>query len=418
MRGSSRAILLAVCLATSATARYTPNTIFERETVCPDAAYVGCNNTGLPGDFCCPTGSNCIPLAANTTLLCCPTGQTCQTIKPITCNISYQNITKNPDNTLKTTALGATLPSCAGQCCPFGFSCNTNNNCVMDADQSIAPTTSSSSTTSTPTSTSTSSPSANPTTTSSPTSSTPLPLTQTCTKFPIPAILAGFFPGLVLGILLAILGLCCWGNSHKRSSSSHHNTHERRRSGSSFGNISEPQPLDREHDMRTDFLRKPPMTPSSQGSTPGRRNTMKGRMNSLFRKSRWDDGQGDMATPPIPLNINKNNNNGNGNNNGGRPVTPENRQQREVSEFYGNVPMMIDEREHPTPSPPGLGLGSRRDVADVADSRISYNTTWTDIMPVPEPSQSSGNGGTGGSGAPLAGLPKGQPFRQYGSPPR
>ncbi|CZR50655.1 uncharacterized protein PAC_00529 [Phialocephala subalpina] len=399
MRRSTRTrqtVLLAVCLATSITARSTTPNVFERST-CPDPLYNACSQAGLPANFCCPSGNTCIPLAGNTTVLCCPDGQTCQTIRPIVCDITSQNVTLHPDNTLKTTALTASLPTCAGQCCPFGYSCNGGGNCQMNTDQSIAPSGSTSSgTTSTtsPTSTSTSSSTSKPSSTSTSSSSnSTAPVTATTNKFPVSIFLAGFLPGVALGILLTLLIICIRGS---RSRAKNTSANERRRSGSSFGNtfISDPQPI--HEDMRTDFLRKPPMTPSSTaGSTPDRRNTMKGKVQGLFRKSRGPEPNQWNAelAPPMPLNVQKNVTTQ-------RPVTPPNQR---ASSGHFDVPLGLDDgtssmHRSPAPAPAMQGSGGLR-----ADRRDSYVTTMSDMMDRDRMSSSVGSGN-----APLAGLPKGQ----------
>jgi len=112
---TGHALLAAIFLATSVTAR-SPNVLFKRDSTCPDTSQNQCNQAGLPDNFCCPATTTCIPLAGNTTVLCCPSGSSCDTIKPITCDISAQNVTLNTDSTLKTTALTLPLPTCGGQC--------------------------------------------------------------------------------------------------------------------------------------------------------------------------------------------------------------------------------------------------------------------------------------------------------------
>jgi hypothetical protein len=180
----------------------------------------------------------------------------------------------------------------------------------------------------------------------------------------VPAVLAGFFPGLVLGVILTIASVCALG-AHRRSSS-------RRRSGSSFGNISEPQPMTTT-DMRTDFLRKPPMTPSTGMST---RSKSVQRVRSLFRKSHATD-----STTAEPTTLTG----------GARkiqqpPVTPV--LQREPS--YENINIFADSTTANSlrQATPPLQPPARR----MDDGRMSGQTTFTDMM------ESSG----------LAGLQKGQ----------
>ncbi|KAF4636087.1 hypothetical protein G7Y89_g1983 [Cudoniella acicularis] len=306
-------------------------------------------------------------------------GQDCTVIQPIPCDITQQNATLHPDNLLKTTALSATLPTCGTNCCPFGYSCN-GTVCEQNAAQNVAPGTS-------PSATSTIVPasSSSPESTSSPST-----LTSSCSKFPVSAILAGFFSGLVVGIILTIASICLLGVHRREGSSSHH----RRRSGSSFGNISEPQPNLNSGDMRSDFLRKPPQTPSTTAAgTPSRSGTVN-RVRSLFRKSTSpSQNSGGMGAsmmsesprvaPPLPLNMQRSAAPV------ARPVTP--RLQREPS--YEDINIFADGdtasalRERQLTS--GNGLAPR-----ALDNRISHQTTFTDMM------HESG----------LAGLQKGQPY--------
>ncbi|CZS94676.1 uncharacterized protein RAG0_04594 [Rhynchosporium agropyri] len=388
---SGHALLVAIFLATSVTAR-TPNILFERQASCPAAEHTRCAQAGLPDNFCCPSGSTCIPLAGNTTVLCCPDGSNCSIIKPITCDISAQNVTRNANNTLKTTALTIPLLTCGGLCCPFGFSCNVAGNCVMNTDQKAvpsAPTSSPSSISTSPSSSSSATKSSNPTPTSSsaPSSNTPVVFAPACNKFPTTAVLAGFFPGLALGILLSVAGVCILGSRRRKTA--------RRRSGSSFGNISDPQPT---NDMRTDFLRRPPQTPSTLvASTPERRHTVQ-RMKSIFRKAPSPMSSPQLG-PPRPLKVQRPMAQNH------RPVTPP--LQREPS--YENISIFADgntasslrERERGK----GLGIGrgengsANGNRAGLAPPRVpgirdSHQTTFSDMM------ERSG----------LAGLQKGQPY--------
>ncbi|KAM3086526.1 hypothetical protein ACMFMG_000656 [Clarireedia jacksonii] len=436
---SRRLLLAAVCLATAACA--SANSIFERAT-CPDPSYTQCNNAGLPSDFCCPSTSTCIPLAQNTTLLCCPSGSDCTTVQPIPCDISIQNITAHPDNTLKTTALTATLLKCGTACCPFGYSC-VGGNCVMNHDQqdsvpgktvsssaSAAPSTASTkpSGTSTaagisvtilsnPSSTSTSSASSSTSTSSASSStSTPIiisPLSRTCEKFPVGAILAGFFPGVVIGILSTLLIVCLIRARNRKE--------DRNKNSPDFGNISDPVATS---DMRTDFLRKIPNSPSTfAGTTPRRINTRKG-ISSLFRKSTASTttpvGMGitylDSPVPPVPLQIRRKptiveNQNPSARKKpemayihrhpsvtDNRPVTPP--LQRENS--YEDINIFVGGetatalRAQARPADMHLGVPGR---GNGSTGRASHQTTFSDMM----------------DGGGLAGLKKGQPYIYRGN---
>ncbi|KAH9221521.1 hypothetical protein DL95DRAFT_519108 [Leptodontidium sp. 2 PMI_412] len=389
MRGplvSGHALLAAMFLATSVTAR-SPGTLFERDATCPETTYNHCPQAGVPDNFCCPATSVCIPLAGNTTVLCCPNGSNCSIIKPIVCGLDAQNVTENKDNTLKTTALNVPLPSCGTACCPHGYSCNDAGNCVMNADQKAVPSPaaapSSNSGASSPASSTTRStnPSSAPTSTSSssPSTNTPVVITPACNKFPTTAVLAGFFPGLAAGILLSIAGVCILGSRRRKAA--------RRRSGSSFGNISDPQPSS---DMRTDFLRKPPQTPSTMvASSPERRHTVQ-RMKSIFRKTPNSTGQSPQLDPPLPLNVQRPMAQNN------RPVTPPLQREPSFEDINifadGDTASSLRERERGNGNVNGSGIGLA--PPRMPNMRDSHQTTFSDMM------ERSG----------LAGLQKGQPY--------
>jgi hypothetical protein len=351
--------LTTACLATS-TAAQTSLNIFQRTSSCGDPTYTQCSQAGLPSDFCCAPSSDCIVLAANTTVLCCPSGSSCSTIKAIPCDLSSQNVTANPDISLMTTALSATLPTCGSLCCPFGYSCNSAGDCSVNSNQDVAPTASSAASISTPTS-------SNAATSVTPVACETNSPATSCSKFPVTAILVGFFPGLLLGVLLSAASVCFIGRRGRKAS--------RRQSGSSFGNISDPQP---QSDMRTDFLRKPPQTPSTDASTMVSRQPTVQRVRSLFRKSSTNAPlrQSPRPAPPIPdlrqslVEMS------------GRPVTPV--LQREPS--YGDINIFAD-----GDTASALRENERQNSAG-RRVRESHQTTFSDMM------EKSG----------LAGLQKGQ----------
>ncbi|MCJ1311105.1 hypothetical protein MMC25_004775 [Agyrium rufum] len=139
------------------------------------------------------------------------------------------NATAFPTNPLHSTNLTASLSTCgSNSCCPIGYSCQ-NSQCFLNnpnsaTSQNNSTTSSSTGSSAAPTPIST----ANPTFTSASSiasiSSTPTPLSGAagspstsatasvhCDKFPATAIIAGFFPGLIIGILLTVLVLICLG---------------------------------------------------------------------------------------------------------------------------------------------------------------------------------------------------------------
>lgn len=357
----------ALVLSSTTTAFSFPgHDLFERQSSCSSGS-TQCS--GAPSGFCCASTSTCLVLASNTTVLCCPQGSDCTLIQPITCDIQQQNITSHPNAVLLTTNLTGSLPTCGTGCCPYGYTCNGGNSCVVKADQGSAPSqTSTISSTSTRTAVPIAPSNIAPALTSAP-AATDSPAAQ-CNAFPAPAVLAGFFPGLFAGALMAIAGFCALG-AHRRK--------QARLSGS-FGkvaaSISDPI-YNPGSAMRTDFILKH-ATPQS---TPSRTPTIQ-RVRSLFRKSTAANAtemttRHSPYTPPVPQ---------------APPVTP--RLQREPSGESINI----------FADPSTAREGSR--------GRESHQTTFTDMM----------------ERADLGGLRKGEPFvptqvptlspQTYQGPPR
>jgi hypothetical protein len=142
-------VLLLTALASTAAAASIPSSSWPSypalarrdDAKCPaDAGDVTCAKE-LPGDFCCPEGTTCLALAANTTAMCCPEGSSCNKIATIACNVTLQDVAQFPGAVLKTTALDVELGKCGkSNCCPFGYSCSEDSKyCVKDEDQSAKP---------------------------------------------------------------------------------------------------------------------------------------------------------------------------------------------------------------------------------------------------------------------------------------
>ncbi|KAH6892346.1 hypothetical protein B0T10DRAFT_458059 [Thelonectria olida] len=90
----------------------------------------------VPDNMCCGTGTSCMVLASNTTIVCCPEGQTCSRIHTITCNTAQQDSKKHPTSPIQTIALDKEMKKCGNQCCPFGYICNEDENvCDLDSNQ-------------------------------------------------------------------------------------------------------------------------------------------------------------------------------------------------------------------------------------------------------------------------------------------
>ncbi len=252
----STTVPTATALTAALTAAHDLGLLTRDSSSCTDPTYTACSTSKLPSNFCCPASTECIPLNDATSVICCPSGQDCQFIQPITCDISQQNATTHPLNPIHNTDLSRPLAPCGGQCCPDGYSCQ-NDMCAMNKQaspsSSSAATASSSASTTLPTNPSqvpniaTTIPSPTTSSSSSPAGAEALASTH-CDRFPAVAILAGFFPGLLAGALLAILAVIFLGRRR-----------DKKRHNSDFGRISATvsDPIyDPAQNCRTDFLRR------------------------------------------------------------------------------------------------------------------------------------------------------------------
>ena len=227
-------------------------------TGCTNSSFTACNQDGLPGNFCCPSGESCYVFNSAQSVICCPAGKDCSSISTISCDISLQNATANPTSPLFTTQLQTPMNACGSGCCPSGMSCKNGQTCVANPPSSSASSSSSSTLTPPSTSAPSSSTPANQSATSSPTTSANSANSTTgavlanrthCNQFPTPAILVGFFSGLVAGIILAVLLICCFGRASKSDRKSQH---------SDFSNLTAniSDPIYQDGNSRADFLRR------------------------------------------------------------------------------------------------------------------------------------------------------------------
>ncbi|KAM0434643.1 hypothetical protein ACHAPT_003742 [Fusarium lateritium] len=130
-------LLLLTALYTSTTTALPASHIFARADTC-GADRVSCNSE-LTDLFCCSKGYSCILLAGNTSAMCCPEGRNCDEVRPITCDLRGQDITKYPKAPVMTVITNLDLPKCGSNCCPFGYTCQGDTKCVLDKDQSSPP---------------------------------------------------------------------------------------------------------------------------------------------------------------------------------------------------------------------------------------------------------------------------------------
>lgn len=289
----------------------------RQTSTCANSTFSRCADTKLPSTFCCAADSTCISLDSSTSALCCPKDADCSKIQPISCELRFQDISARPDAAIKTTRLEDTLASCGSNtCCPFGYSCDRDSQCVIDKATSS-------------TGSSTKSPSASPTSTSAPaTTTSPTGIDSTkpaaagstplCPRFPGAAVAVGFFPGMLLGALLAVIAIICLGRHRPHddrpyskgsswSSIKYSNSYNRGRTADgTITGISGPIPTSQ--GARTDFLRRQPSVMLRNGAF---------RAKSWFSTKSspmWGDGNEKhsplnpvnhwkMPTPPVPNNI-------------------------------------------------------------------------------------------------------------------
>lgn len=283
-------LLLATTLCTSTASAMPAYRIFGRADSC-DANQVTCP-TILPSNFCCAENTTCKALAGGTTAVCCPEGSDCTLIQPITCNLSEQNVTIRPNASIKTTVFNVELEKCGDStCCPFGYTCNNDKECIMDDDQTAPPSGSETSATSTagPSATSTSDPSSEPS--SNPSSTVTASTTEAPSSTAVPnkpadsegdsksnnsgpattSIIGGVFGGCLLLLVVAIVVFLCIrrrnkGDGSKSEKSAHPFSHRRGSSSTaSFGDMIS-EPITQPNSYRTDFILK-----SSSSSTAGSR---------------------------------------------------------------------------------------------------------------------------------------------------
>ncbi|KXH52897.1 hypothetical protein CSIM01_11023 [Colletotrichum simmondsii] len=111
--------------------RLTPKSTLRADASCPVKGHTACGN-GMADYFCCPSETTCMVLAEKTTALCCPKGSSCETISPITCDVTLQDVVENPTSPIHTTKLKESLPQCGSKCCPFGYTCRGGSACVLN----------------------------------------------------------------------------------------------------------------------------------------------------------------------------------------------------------------------------------------------------------------------------------------------
>ncbi|KAJ5895036.1 hypothetical protein N7495_006727 [Penicillium taxi] len=275
-----------------------PFELFSRDSNCP-SSYKSCSSK-LPDTFCCPSSSTCISLDDDSSAICCPSGSTCDYISPIICDIQEQNVTAHPKSPIHTTKLGDSLTTCGDACCPFGYTCQGESTCVLNKKTSSTQTTTeaTSKTTSTGIIGATFVPISAPSVSASENSTNSSTITS-CPSFPSKAVAAGFFPGAIFGVILALLISTCLRRralkkelQEKDPNQTHHWSQRLR--------ISNPISSE-DTSYRSDFLLRPFIlrpTPTRRSSLGGRSShSVRTRVRSLFSGIPELDKQ----VPPLPM---------------------------------------------------------------------------------------------------------------------
>lgn len=313
-----RALLLCTLLTTAHA--IPPRKLFQRRDTCPSSDLKPCPSS-LPDNFCCPSGDKCIALAGGTTALCCPAGASCARIKPLLCSLSLQDPEVDPEARVLTTALGGRLEECGEGCCPFGYSCNGQGQCVMDKDQSEAP----------PGASSTPSESAPaPTKTGGVSTPSSIPgdpadseeLNENGSSKPSTPLILGIVFG-VLAVIAIIAALLIWRSKRRKAAAaaaagpglypSKPSPGRSLSSSASWGNMIS-EPIAHHDAVRTDFIRAPESTrtapsdrmsrlfrsgPSSPAGSTGRRVSGGGSVPPIRgMNSRWSCGSAGSGLGP------------------------------------------------------------------------------------------------------------------------
>jgi hypothetical protein len=303
---ASSVVPSAAALSVAISAAQALGVLEQRDSTCINSTFNSCTSIDphLPSDFCCPPTDVCISLDSSSSALCCPSGENCTVIQPITCSVDQQNVTLHPGLSVMTTKLDSSLPQCGGNCCPFGYTCDlTTFHCHLITNTSSLNPSASASTSASPTS----SPAAEASNSTGINSNVP-PITPHCNRFPGAAVAAGFFPGMLAGALLALIGVICLGRPKRRvpsaasSPPSKFSSHYRGRSsdGTIIG-VSEPIPTPQA--TRTDFLRRQPEMLKQTKTRMKSWFSSKSSPTFLGGESPNAQNHWKMPTPPAPDNV-------------------------------------------------------------------------------------------------------------------
>lgn len=180
-------------------------------------------------------------------------------------------------------------------------------------------------------------------------------------RFPIEAILVGLFPGLAVGILLAIAAMCLLGARRRKAPK-----------------ISSPALIGGSGNIRTDFIHSYQPSEQSKERPPERPPTAMGRVKSLFRKSNASAAQSYTRNGPRGLGL-------------GLPISP-----APVRPMHQQVPPMPDLKREPSAESINVfvdeGVAGRNSRLKQWETPGTTHTTFSDMMDRADLSDVSKNG--------------------------
>lgn len=224
----------------------------------------------FPPNFCCSPGTTCLHINTNnlsiTAALCCPDGVDCKIINPVSCEQAAQDATQVPDSQLHSIP-PQQLDTCGGGCCPMGYTCNDNNQCVaqvpLSASSGSSPSSSTPNTTS-PTALPGSESTSAPTTNKSHPFDAPVSDDSSSADFNGKSFVAGLVPGLAIGAILAALVIFCCMRRKKERDPNRSNTYYVEKSRDTLTDLST---LQGHPTMHGRSISQPTVDPSALGVT-------------------------------------------------------------------------------------------------------------------------------------------------------
>ncbi|KLJ11485.1 hypothetical protein EMPG_13317 [Blastomyces silverae] len=338
--------LLALALAIPFTPSGAWETVRRDSGSCPLKNFTTCADPKAPPNFCCPLETNCITLNYGDSMVCCPIDADCSQWTAGSCDPETYDPELEPTSKYKTKRPDIALQRCGDKCCPPGTGCREANDGVLycqvsfpDAafppfpdgkgrssstlqlPTSLLPSQTGAQTetgpTSLPTATGRQAPDIipisdfstlgqQPTTTSTATHNinhTDPPPEES--KFPPIAIIVGLIPGLVAGIIFALIVFYFYKRRQERRfvpSPMSKFSHFREKScEKGVVSISDPIPSAAQDSVRTDFLRRQAsLVKEDDNSAKSKLRRTSARVKSFFGPRPTAD---DIATMPTSTTV-------------------------------------------------------------------------------------------------------------------